>query len=424
VEVTGNVPQGSNLSIVGEEQTHQGASDEEYFKFPIDEAETTLMGLLGRREAIKSVAEFDLDDEEFIARHDLDEEWISHSRTAYKWATRSPLAIVLCGLLARAASEDVDPLSLQQSSGDYGYNASGLWKEVIVKLAGSHISLRQLKDQPFNNSPFNGKRRLGTDWESMSSRSVVPIAQAYAMLTEVEQMDSKSAERALLSFLLAAPNPASLSVESPDLLGEVPQLSVDLVEFCDSVATFIKLNSDDGRRAQAFVTAAIEVALPGRVTTPASIHDPSRTSPGDVKTHKAHDVSSVGPFYVEVKDKPVRAAVVRMFLESVRSFDVNASAGYAAFANGVAAEKSLDEGSRIPSAEELTRSSGIPCVVWRSPLDLMSQVVSWSGLPVSKAIWLCAHNYRKWLRHIDTEKAASPAEWDKYLLAWGFLDAE
>lgn len=394
------------------------------WKFSSSEAEANLMNLLGRRDALRCEPDYDLDDAQFVEKHGLSIEWIAHGRSAYEWKVRSPLSLFLCGLLARTTDANVDPLSIQANSGEYGYNAAGLWKDVIVKHASGRISLRKLKNIPLNNSPFNGKRRLETDWENTSASSKEVVAELHAMLTEVDGMSPSQAEAALLSALLAAPEP-SVVIDGAAFPqdAEYPQL-LSLVDFADLVSNYVALNSDDGRRAQAFVTACLEVALPNRITTPASINDPSRKSPGDVKSLLSAGTKDVGPMFVEVKDKLTRRPEVEMFIKEVQSHDGQASAGYAALANTPAAEDAVPLHSQIPPSEELSKNIGIPVVVWKSPLEILSQTAIWSGLRASEVVWLCAHNYLKWLNHLDTGKCDSPAEWEQRIRSLGFFDGE
>ena len=128
------------------------------FIFPIDKAETVFLEVLDQRRAILSMDNLSLAEDELPTNLSLD--WVKNSRIAYSWATRTPLAMVLCGLLSRASNPVVDPYSLQEGSGEFGYNAHGLWSSVIYKHGYGIINLNRLKEIPFNNSPFNGKRKL------------------------------------------------------------------------------------------------------------------------------------------------------------------------------------------------------------------------------------------------------------------------
>lgn len=391
------------------------------FIFPNSKAETVFLELLDQRRAILSMDNFSLAEEELPTNLSID--WVNNSRKAYSWATRTPLAMVLCGLLSRASNPFVDPYSLQEGSGEFGYNAHGLWSSVIYKHGSGIISLNRLKEIPFNNSPFNGKRSLDLTWPNMSEKSRKPITEAYKMLTSVSEMSPDQAKTALLSFLVAAPEPPiSVSAFAFGDEDDLSKVTITLQEFCDEVRNFILVNSDGGRRAQAFVAACIDVAKPGQTHTPASVNDPSRSSPGDVKTFtERNGKKHHGPFFVEVKDKIVRRENVESYLVSVKQFSDQASAGYAAFANTDEVESKAATASQLPSAEKLTVSSGVPTILWRSPLELMSQVMAWSAIPASAAIWRCAHNYRYWLNHLDTGVNDSPAEWERRMRKWGFL---
>lgn len=389
------------------------------YAFPYETAETTFMSLVRQREVIRGQPGFDPTDPQFLTASNLDIVWATYADEVYEFSTRTPLAAVLTGLLARASDGQVDPLSLQDNSGPHGFSATRLWNQAIRRHAQGTVHLNKLKDQPFNNSPFNGQRRVGTTWENTSSASKKYLKRVTELLALVDEMSPDQAQKALLSFLVAAPDPPQARTTSLD---EDKTLSVSLVDFADAVQNFILLNSDDGRRAQAFVTACVEVALPGRTTTPESVNDPSRTAPGDVKSHAQDDPKALGPLFIEVKDKIVMRTDVVQFVKEVAAFDRSASAGYAALSNNADTEANLPSKSRVPDAEPLTREFGIPVLVWRSPLELLSQSAAWSALAVPRFLALCADNYLKWLEHIDTGKNNSPQEWKVRLNGWGLFE--
>lgn len=390
------------------------------YAFPYSTAEDTFMSLLAQRDAIRNQSGFDINDPHFLAASNLDITWVRNSIEVYGFVTRSPLAALLNGLLARATDADADPFSLQAGSGPHGFTATRLWKEAIRRHGQKRIYLNKLKDQPFNNSPWSGKRRVANDWENTSPASKAALTRLTTLLTEVEAMDTAQARQALLSVLVAAPDPP---VSQSAALAQGQTLSLSLTDFAEAVREFILLNSDDGRRAQAFVTAVVEVALPGRTTTPESVNDPSRSAPGDVKSHALGDPKAFGPLFVEVKDKVVRRTDVDQFIKEVQAFDEQASVGYAALANDTNTQQSLPTNSRIPDAASLTREFGIPVLIWLSTLELLSQAAAWTAIPMPRFLALCAENYLRWLEHIDTGRNNSPEEWANRLRGWGLLQA-
>ena len=416
-------------NVTGEDPAEVGAPTPPVtkpFAFSFDQAFSTFLAAVRKRGHVREQTNFDISDKNALKAQKIDLAWVANARAAYEWKSRTPFAAVLCGLVARASNPAADPMSLQAGSGTHGYSATRLWKDVIRAVGEGKVSLRQLKDQPFNNSPFNGKRRLSTDWENVSGQNKSAIEAAYKMLEQVERMDRDSATSALEAFLIAAPNPPSPKREpafeselTPDIAAKV---TISLVDFADAVVTFIESNSDDGRRAQAFVVACLEVALPGRVMTPASVNDPSVSAPGDVKTYFQGQSKSLGPVYVEVKDRLIRKVDVTQFVQEVARHDDQATACYAALANRESDEARLPQKAQIPSGSALSREFAIPVVVWKTPLDLMVQAIAWAAIPVPLFIWRCAHNYRKWLAHLDTGKANSPAIWSTQLDSWGLVD--
>lgn len=390
------------------------------FRFPFEEAERIFIDALTKRKLLRALDDFDLLDPRFVADAGLDATWIANSARAAGWPTRTPFAAVMCALLARSASSIVDPLSLQDRSGPFGYNAAGLWKDVIFKHGTGSISLNHLKAIPFNNSPFNGKRQLSANWDNVAKKSRLPLREAIDMASQVASYSCDEARTALASFVVACPDPPvalspATGLPEPDLAF----ITLTLAEFAEGVSTFIALNSDGGRRAQAFVAACLEVAMPGRVWTPSSVNDPSRSQPGDVKSHPLGDREVFGPLYVEVKDKLIGADAVQSFIDEVHKHDRSGAVGYAAFANTSEAEAALPKQSRIPDPESLARKHGIGVAVWKSPIGLASQCTVWAGLSGPAFIWMCSQNFRRWLRHLDTGQARSPEKWDELLTTWG-----
>lgn len=395
------------------------------FRFPFDVAERAFIDVLAKRKMLRGHDDFDLSDASFVNDAGLSPKWIANASRALGWSTRTPFAAVMCALLARTASPEVDPLSLQDRSGTHGYNAAGLWKDVIFKHGTGSVSLNHLKPVPFNNSPFNGKRRLSNDWDNVAKKSQVPLAETIAMAADVSSYTCEQARMSLLSFLVACPDPPVALAGVADLAeSDLGFISISLAEFADGVSNFIGLNSDGGRRAQAFVAACLEVALPDRIWTPRSINDPSRSQPGDVKSHPVGDAKNFRPLYVEVKDKLVSADAVHAFMEEVKKHDHASAAGYAAFANTPEVEAALPEQQRVPDAEALARQHGIGISIWKSPLGMIGQCSVWAAVSAPEFIWHCSQNYRRWLRHLDTGQAQSPQKWDTVLLNWGIpLDA-
>ena len=207
--------------------------------------------------------------------------WATVAREVYAWTkAKTYLAAVLCGLVARATDDQANPLSLQvgEDEASHGYAATSLW-QAIQGVAQGRIDLRQLKSQPFNNSPFGGKRFLSVDWENVAAFNRPVLARTVHLMETVANMTQPEAAAALRSFLWAVPDARGAHGVKVDLFAS----RVDLEAFFDSLDAFLLDDGENGRRAQAMVAACLAMVHPDHVDTPRSVNDPSRTLAGDVR---------------------------------------------------------------------------------------------------------------------------------------------
>ncbi|GMA37551.1 restriction endonuclease, SacI family [Demequina litorisediminis] len=258
-------------------------------------------------------------------------EWAEVSREVYGWAqAKTYLAAVLCGLVARATDARANPLSLQvgDDAGTFGYAATSLW-QVIQGVAHGRVDLRSLKSQPFNNSPFGGKRILSSDWANVAPRNRPLLARTVSLMANVAEMSRSDAAQALRDFLSAVPDATLPSV----LEAHLATSHLDLVAFFESLETFLLDDGENGRRAQAMVAAAISLVHPLGTFTPKSVNDPSRTTPGDVSVTGVTSLGRRRGLYVEAKQKYTPAEWVGQFAHELAERDPAGVGAYAALVN-------------------------------------------------------------------------------------------
>lgn len=291
--------------------------------------------------------------------------WGSAAREIYGWRFRTHLAAALTGILARAASPTVDVFSLQAGSGPFGFSAARLWSEVIFRLGQGRINLNGLGSQPFNNSPYYGKRRLSSGWANVNKENRGNLERLMVLLGRIQEADTSAAGDALASFIAASP---------PRQVGGFPPVEVEglgsltVFSVASLVGEILSEGSKGGRRGQAFVAACLSAAAPGRVEMSPNVNDPSFRSVGDIRFG-----SSV---IVEVKDRGVVFADVSRFLDTVAGVGPNPGVAVFVALRGGASGEGLDLGKCAAYASSMS----VPLQVWVEPLNVLQQSWMWSGV--------------------------------------------
>jgi len=159
------------------------------------------------------------------------------------------------------------------------------------------------------------------------------------------------------------------------------------------------------------------------VDTPTSIHDPSRTAPGDVR------VMSAGPprlaLFVEAKQQVVMGEALGSFAEGVRSLDAAGVTGYAHLANRrIAHAGPLRREVTLPDGRVVLDQSGVLMSVWDSPAELIGDAIVWSGMEVTTAVAQLTALYARFLRHVEVDQNTVP-QWREAAARFGvILEAE
>lgn len=349
-------------------------------------AEAVMEQALAQREADRANPAFAAND------------WARISVEVYAWKrAKTYLAAILCGLVARATDGKANPLSLQvgDDEGFHGYAATSLWQTIQV-VAQGRIDLQQLKSQPFNNSPFSGKRYLSTEWENVASYNRPVLARTVALMERVSEMSQAEAASALRSFLWAVPDAPDARAIKVDLADS----HVDLLAFFESLERFLLDDGENGRRAQAMVAASLAMVHPNHIDTPQSVNDPSRTLPGDVRVVDAVNASSELGLFAEAKQKVTPPEWVDQFADELNERRPDGVSAYAALVN----ERVLARSRRaeaLPGWREILRDKGVLMTVWDNPSDMVREALIWSGLNVTAGVGRFVTLYAFYLRHVE-----------------------
>jgi hypothetical protein len=348
-------------------------------------------------------------------------EWAGVATEVLGWKrAKTYLAAVMCGLVARATNDGANALSLQvgddETSG--GYSATSLWQTIQV-LAQGRIDLRNLKGQPFNNSPFGGKRLLATDWENVAPFNRAVLARTVELMESVNRMGKAEASAALRSFLWSVNDPAGIEIAGIDLAAS----RVDLVGLFASLDAFLLDDGENGRRAQAMVAACLALLHPEDVDTPRSVNDPSRTLAGDVRVVGKSARTGRLALYAEAKQKFTPPEWVSQFADEVKGKDPAGVGAYAALVN----KRATARGRRaveLPDWRAVLKETGVLMAIWDNPADMVRDAIVWSALEVPEAVGRFVELYAEYLRHVEVEPV-TVEEWLRLAAAFGivFFDA-
>ncbi|MGC4175288.1 restriction endonuclease, SacI family [Demequina sp.] len=356
------------------------------WRLNLRQAEATIEAALAQRDADRANTAF------------IPSDWAHIAQEVFAWkGAKTYLAAVLCGLVARATDLHANPLSLQVGALDGGYAATSLWQTIQTHAQG-RIDLRQLKNQPFNNSPFTGKRFISPEWENVSGANRPVLERTYELMATVGEMTVAEARDALRSFLYATPDDA----QRGEIIATVAEGALNLERFFASLGEFLLDDGENGRRAQAMVAAALALVHGDSVDTPRSVNDPSRGQPGDVRVSVVGADGVQRALFAEAKQKVTEPEWIDQFAADVREYESGGVVAYGALVNDRAAAKSKRQ-APLPSWHEVLESRGVISLTWTNPADMVRDAVVWSGLNANVAIARFVELYARYLGHVEAE---------------------
>lgn len=244
----------------------------------------------------------------------LPDEWLGATREVGKATSKTLVAMLGTALLARAVEPRVDPLTLKASAeaspGLAGYSARTIAKDVLVPCAVQHgVHLGVTGREPLNNQPFYAEDRVHRDMPTRPADRE-HLERLVGRLEQIAQMTAEQALEALAAFIAVRQQVAADLRPTLEIGGRATTLPALIA----AVKGLITTNPEGGRRGQAFVAAALDMAFDDVVTS--RVNDPSRHGPGDVRAFADDDLRLAA----EVKQKPVTETDVLLFAQALAAW--------------------------------------------------------------------------------------------------------
>lgn len=241
-------------------------------------------------------------------------------------------------LLAKATNPDVDPLALKATSGPRAYSARTVGHRVLVPGSVRYgYDLRATGREPLNNQPFFRYDRIDEiDRIHASARPHLP--NLIDACRAISRLDADEALTALAAFLRVRME-AARARQAIDLRG----VSLSMSDLISRTEDFVTTDPEGGRRGQAFVAAAFDLA--SAAVRSERVNDPSRVMPGDVQVLER----GTPVLAVEVRQKVVTYEETMQFAASLRRAEV--AIGMVAMLH--AAQHELDDYDVLVDAQEL-----------------------------------------------------------------------
>lgn len=323
--------------------------------------------------------------------------WSSRCDEARSWPFRTHFAVLLTGLLAKAADAHADPRSLKTIAGPTAvgrFNAANVWKAFYDRAVPAGLDLGGLKAAPHNNQPYMSMKYIDGTTDSTRPATRLAVKMLHSWLTELNEYDQASAQDALDAFLLRVPDFAKVHEVA---LGATRDINP--AEVFDAVTDFINADTENGRRGQALLAACLSLVHGDDVETPSSINDPSRNSLGDATIRQPGKLLGA-----ESKQRIVTAAEVRNTAKELHRREPNAALMYGAFVNA-------EDGKPLSGQwRDYTKETGTVVVVHDDPASLLRDAIVWSAMPFPIAVVSFATKFYLALAHIDV-RATTLEEW-------------
>ena len=201
------------------------------------------------------------------------------------------VAALGAALLAKATNPKVDPLSLSERSGRYGYSARGVAQLLAVQQQPLKYMLGTGAPDPLASSPWFGPVRI--DHIDKWRKAALPYADK--LIGWLSALTADEAAGALEAFLRVRMEVAKeRRARRANVVAPTPH--VDLAELVRTLSPFVTQSPEEGRRGAAAAAAAFAAA--GHEIEARVVNDPSQT---DVDVLAPGRGPSIG---IEVKQKP------------------------------------------------------------------------------------------------------------------------
>ena len=275
-------------------------------------------------------------------------------------------------ILAKCVSPRVDVFSLKASTGDRGYSARSLCKDVLAPNARElDINLGVSGPEPLNNQPYFGKAAISRDM-NVKGNAQIALNALNDILERLDKLpDETSARAALRAFIAVRRRYGTRYSAKVD-----PTLDVTVDDLITRITSFVSEDSDGGKRAQAVVAGLMDaLAGPDRVKTQ-KVNNPSRKVPGDVAVESAGD-DDEWERILEVRDKPVS----REDLITLASRTADAGVGEAIMVAVAAGQSDIP----IDEPRKWAAQRNVSLSFFRDWPTLVRQVLLWAPDPTLHA---------------------------------------
>ncbi|MCC6224796.1 MAG: restriction endonuclease, SacI family [Microthrixaceae bacterium] len=295
----------------------------------------------------------------------LSEEWVGRVQRIGACPSRSYIAALGTALLAKAADQRVDVLTVKARAGPNAYSMRGVVKVLVERATHYGYHLGVTRSEPLNNQPWFRIKRVDEGVE-IKANARPYHRDLIRYLNDLNAMSSGEALEALAVFLRERIQFAARQRETRARLRAAESRSLErMIQLAEH---FVRDDPEGGRRGQALVAAVLDLTMDEVVL--GAINDPS---PFDVRVLHG-GVLSIG---VEVKQKPVSEEEAFELAEESASEGVDRALVVA-----------IAEGQRPLDRERIRREShrdhGVLLVVYETVAELLSQSALYSGLTASQ----------------------------------------
>lgn len=338
----------------------------------------------------------------------VDQAWTERVKTlsdlCEKARVRTHIAFLGAALIAKSTDPTISlkwikPKHAADEASETGDNSSfsirPLSETVLVPVAaelGIHIGVTGA--QPLNNQPYFRMRYLG-DGTPISSKGQAPFDYMMQLIGELQALDADKSRQALRAFV------AVRKTYQPRYAASQSIASVSPFSFPKIIDQFVNENSEGGKRAQACTAGVFDALYGSELVVSGRINDPSRNFPGDVNV-----LGTTGLVIraVEVKDKPVSANDVHIFVQKCLDMKVLACS-YVMVAR---AQEHLNASQLKIWAKDF----GVSLSIYPDWATLIDGAFCWSAEPLSETVSKMVHSIRTRLIKIEAPPA-SVVRWEK-----------
>lgn len=309
--------------------------------------------------------------------------------------SKTHIAFLGTAILAKAADLKVDLFAIkpEHSPGNNNaFSARSLCHGVLVPLAAElGISLGVTGREPLNNQPYFRMTRLddGTPVHSGGRRAFDYMVGLTRELQEIS--DESQAKDALRAYVAVR---RGYQKTYADFTTEGDVIPEKLIE---AIMSFVRKDSEGGRRAQAVVAGLLDVFAGNARVESGRINDPSRKYPGDVCIRAASNPSEWKKAF-EVRDKSVSVSDARIFAKKCIDMGVREAA--------IVMVSESQEPFDVKCLNKWASSFGIGMTLFVGWPEFVNQVIFWAEQHGVQAATMAAQTIRERLVAVEASAEA------------------